>query len=69
MEMHWALTGKTEPADDIEATELHLVVNKPVKLVINAQDVIHDVGCTFQDENGCRTRHTDYDMSTKIYYC
>ena len=30
--------------DDIEATEIHLVVNKPVKLVINAQDVIHDVG-------------------------
>ena len=32
--------------DDIEATEMHLVVNKPVKLVINAQDVIHDVGLT-----------------------
>ncbi len=30
--------------DDIEASEMHLVVNKPVKLVINAQDVIHDVG-------------------------
>ena len=30
--------------DDIEATEMHLVVNKPVQLVINAQDVIHDVG-------------------------
>jgi cytochrome c oxidase subunit 2 len=30
--------------DDLEATEVHLVVNKPVKLVINAQDVIHDVG-------------------------
>jgi cytochrome c oxidase subunit II len=30
--------------DDVEATELHLVVNKPVKLVIGAQDVIHDVG-------------------------
>jgi cytochrome c oxidase subunit 2 len=30
--------------DDIEASELHLVVGKPVKLVINAQDVIHDVG-------------------------
>lgn len=24
--------------------ELHLVVNKPVKLIINAKDVIHDVG-------------------------
>ncbi len=30
--------------DDIEATEMHLVVGKPVQLVINAQDVIHDVG-------------------------
>ena len=31
--------------DDIYATgELHLVVNKPVKMVINAKDVIHDVG-------------------------
>ncbi len=31
--------------DDIYATqELHLVVGKPVKLVITAKDVIHDVG-------------------------
>ncbi|MBP7556211.1 MAG: cytochrome c oxidase subunit II [Chitinophagaceae bacterium] len=31
--------------DDVYATgELHLVVNKPVKLVIGAKDVIHDVG-------------------------
>ncbi len=30
--------------DDIEASEMHLVVGKPVQLVINAQDVIHDVG-------------------------
>ena len=33
--------------DDIVITggdPLHLVVNKPVRLVINAQDVIHDVG-------------------------
>jgi cytochrome c oxidase subunit 2 len=30
--------------DDLEATEVHLVVGKPVKFVINAQDVIHDVG-------------------------
>jgi cytochrome c oxidase subunit 2 len=32
--------------DDIYATgeDLHLVVNKPVRLVINAKDVIHDVG-------------------------
>lgn len=31
--------------DDIYATsEMHLVVNRPVKLVIGAKDVIHDVG-------------------------
>lgn len=32
--------------DDIYVSgeDLHLVVNKPVKLVINAKDVIHDVG-------------------------
>ncbi|MEO6327928.1 MAG: cytochrome c oxidase subunit II [Ginsengibacter sp.] len=31
--------------DDIHIpTTMHLVVNKPVKLVINSQDVIHDVG-------------------------
>jgi cytochrome c oxidase subunit 2 len=31
--------------DDIHLpTTMHLVVNKPVKLVIHAQDVIHDVG-------------------------
>jgi len=31
--------------DDIyTTTEMHLVVNKPVKLVIGAKDVIHDVG-------------------------
>src|SRR5688500_837935 len=30
--------------DDIHAQPMHLVVNKPVKLVINSQDVIHDVG-------------------------
>ena len=30
--------------DDIVSGEMHLVVNKPVKLVINSQDVIHDVG-------------------------
>lgn len=31
--------------DDIHVpTSMHVVVNKPVKLVINAQDVIHDVG-------------------------
>jgi cytochrome c oxidase subunit 2 len=30
--------------DIVEQQELHLVVNKPVRIVINAQDVIHDVG-------------------------
>ena len=31
--------------DDIHvASEMHIVVGKPVKLVINSQDVIHDVG-------------------------
>ena len=31
--------------DDVYATsEMHLVVNRPVKLVIGAKDVIHDVG-------------------------
>lgn len=31
--------------DDIHSSSvMHLVVNKPVKLVINSQDVIHDVG-------------------------
>jgi cytochrome c oxidase subunit II len=30
--------------DDLHTTEMHLVVNKPVKLIINSQDVIHDVG-------------------------
>ncbi|MBN8858891.1 MAG: cytochrome c oxidase subunit II [Sphingobacteriales bacterium] len=30
--------------DDLHPSELHLVVNKPVRLVIRSQDVIHDVG-------------------------
>ena len=30
--------------DDIKTTEMHLPVGKPVKLVIHAQDVIHNVG-------------------------
>jgi cytochrome c oxidase subunit 2 len=37
----------SDPAnhDDIYTTgEMHLVVGKPVKLIINAKDVIHDVG-------------------------
>jgi cytochrome c oxidase subunit 2 len=32
--------------DDVITTELHLVVNKPVKLIIGSKDVIHDVGLT-----------------------
>jgi cytochrome c oxidase subunit 2 len=37
----------SDPAnhDDIYTTgEMHIVVNKPIKLIINAKDVIHDVG-------------------------
>ncbi|MFZ1530470.1 MAG: cytochrome c oxidase subunit II [Ferruginibacter sp.] len=36
----------SDPAshDDIRTTEMHIPVGKPVKLVIHAQDVIHDVG-------------------------
>jgi cytochrome c oxidase subunit 2 len=30
--------------DDLHPSELHLVVDKPVKLIIRSQDVIHDVG-------------------------
>ena len=30
--------------DDLHPSEMHLIVNKPVKLVIRSQDVIHDVG-------------------------
>ncbi len=30
--------------DDIIQNELHIVVNKPVKLVIGSKDVVHDVG-------------------------
>lgn len=30
--------------DDLHTTEMHIPVNRPVKLVINAMDVIHDVG-------------------------
>lgn len=33
-----------ESWDDLHTTEMHLPVGKPVKLVIHAQDVIHDVG-------------------------
>lgn len=36
----------SDPAshDDIRTSEMHIPVGKPVKLVIHAQDVIHDVG-------------------------
>jgi cytochrome c oxidase subunit II len=30
--------------DDFMANEIHMVVNKPVKLIIGSRDVIHDVG-------------------------
>lgn len=33
-----------ESWDDLHTTQMHLPVGKPVKLVIHAQDVIHDVG-------------------------
>lgn len=35
--------------DDVvnQSGELHLVVNRPVKLIINSQDVIHDVGLPY----------------------
>ncbi len=33
-----------ESWDDLHTTEMHLPVGKPIKLVINAMDVIHDVG-------------------------
>ena len=36
--------GDPKSWDDIRATEMHLPVGKPVKLVIHAQDVIHNVG-------------------------
>ena len=33
-----------ESWDDLHTTQMHLPVGKPIKLVIHAQDVIHDVG-------------------------
>lgn len=33
--------------DIVETNELHLVVNKPVKLLIGSQDVVHDVGMPY----------------------
>ncbi len=36
--------GDDKSWDDLRATEMHLPVGKPVKLVIHAQDVIHNVG-------------------------
>ncbi|GAA4301409.1 cytochrome c oxidase subunit II [Compostibacter hankyongensis] len=39
----------SDPAnhDDVMPNEMHLVVNKPVKLLINSRDVIHDVGLPY----------------------
>ncbi len=34
----------TDSHDDLHTSEMHLPVGRPVKLVIGAQDVIHDVG-------------------------
>jgi cytochrome c oxidase subunit 2 len=33
--------------DDVVKGELHLVVNRPVRMIINSQDVIHDVGLPY----------------------
>ena len=33
-----------ESWDDLHTTQMHMPVGKPIKLVIHAQDVIHDVG-------------------------
>ena len=39
------VTADPKGFDDIVTTEsMYLVVNKPVKLIINSRDVIHDVG-------------------------
>lgn len=35
---------KSNDDDIVSNGEMHLVVNKPVRLIINSQDVIHDVG-------------------------
>ena len=40
------LWGDPYNHDDIIASELHIVVNKPVKLIIGSKDVVHDVGLT-----------------------
>ena len=50
--------------------EMHLVVNKPVKLIIGSKDVIHDVGLvTFPDEDGCCAGHTYYHVvHSEIYH-
>jgi cytochrome c oxidase subunit 2 len=39
----------SDPAnqDDVISTVMHLVVNRPVKLIINSQDVVHDVGLPY----------------------
>ena len=43
--------------------EMHIPVGKPVKLVIGAQDVIHDVGLPhFRMKNGCRSGYFYYHV-------
>jgi len=37
-------TDKSNDDDVVSNGEMHLVVNRPVRLIINSQDVIHDVG-------------------------
>lgn len=40
-------TDKANKDDIVSNGVMHLVVNKPVKLIINSQDVIHDVGLPY----------------------
>jgi len=40
----WDDLRTTKSWDDLRTTEMHLPVGRPVKLVIHAQDVIHNVG-------------------------
>ena len=51
-------------------TRMYLVVNQPVKFIINSRDVIHDVGLVaFQNENGCSSRNANYHVVySEVYY-
>jgi cytochrome c oxidase subunit 2 len=40
-------TDKANDDDVVSNGEMHLVVNKPVRLIINSQDVVHDVGLPY----------------------